>query len=65
MEVLTGITDIQQGCKILSEWGVKEVVITLGSKGSVIYEDNKFYTIPAYVPAIETDATGCGDTYMA
>lgn len=65
MEVLTGITDVKQGCKILSEWGVKEVVITLGSKGSVIYADNKFYNIPAYVPAVETDATGCGDTYMA
>jgi sugar/nucleoside kinase (ribokinase family) len=65
MEVLTGITDVRQGCKMLNDWGVKEVVITLGSKGSVIYADNKFYDIPAYVPSIETDATGCGDTYMA
>lgn len=65
MEVLTGVRDVREGCKILSDWGVKEVVITLGSKGSVIYADNKFYDIPAYVPAVETDATGCGDTYMA
>lgn len=65
MEVLTGVRDVREGCKILNDWGVKEVVITLGSKGSVIYADNKFYDIPAYVPAVETDATGCGDTYMA
>lgn len=65
MEVLTGTKDIKQGCKILSEWGVKEVVITLGSKGSVIYADNQFYVIPAFTPQKVVDATGCGDTYMA
>lgn len=65
MEVLTGHTDIQLGAKMLSGWGVKEVVITLGSLGSVIYADDIFYNIPAYVPAAITDATGCGDTYMA
>jgi sugar/nucleoside kinase (ribokinase family) len=65
LEVLTGTNDIQQGAKILSDWGVKEVVITLGSMGSVIYANGIFYTIPAYVPAAVVDATGCGDTYMA
>jgi sugar/nucleoside kinase (ribokinase family) len=65
MEVLTGETDLRKGAGMLHEWGVKEVVITLGSKGSVIYSDNTFYQIPAFVPRITTDATGCGDTYMA
>lgn len=40
-------------------------MITLGSKGSVIYAGDIFYDIPAYVPAVEADTTGCGDTYMA
>ena len=39
LEVLTGTADIQSGAKILAGWGVKEVVITLGSMGSVIYTD--------------------------
>jgi sugar/nucleoside kinase (ribokinase family) len=65
MEVLTGIKDVRQGARVLAEWGVKEVIITLGSKGSVIYTDHVFYDIPAYVPVAVTDATGCGDTYMA
>ena len=65
MEMLTGFKDIRKGAKALSDWGVKEVVITLGSKGSVIYADTVFYDIPAYVPAAEIDTTGCGDTYMA
>jgi len=68
MMVLTGHSDpdVRKGAKILSGWGVKEVVITLGSKGSVIYDGRNFYDIPAYRPTTSVvDATGCGDTYMA
>ncbi len=64
-EVLTGSKDIHEGARILADWGVKEVVLTLGSMGSVIYTDGVFYNIPAYTPAAVIDATGCGDTYMA
>ena len=43
---------------------MKEVLITLGDKGSLIYTKGQFYEIPAY-PAMQiVDATGCGDTYM-
>jgi sugar/nucleoside kinase (ribokinase family) len=66
MAVLTGQTGIRHGARILADWGVKEVVITLGSQGSVIYVDQRFHDIPAYVPTTSVvDATGCGDTYMA
>ena len=65
MEALTKQTDPRTGARILNEWGVQEVIITLGSKGSIIYNEGIFYDIPAYVPAAVTDATGCGDTYMA
>jgi len=66
MMVLTGETDVRKGARILFDWGVKEVVITLGSRGSVIYNGRNFYIIPAYSPITSVvDATGCGDTYMA
>lgn len=65
MKVLTGHSDVYQGAEILVDWGVKEVIITLGSKGSVIFGEGAFYTIPAYQPVAAEDATGCGDTYMA
>ena len=65
MSMLTGSKDVRKGAKILSDWGAKEIVITLGSKGSVIYADHIFYDIPAYIPSTEADTTGCGDTYMA
>jgi sugar/nucleoside kinase (ribokinase family) len=65
MEVLTGYKEVSKGARLLAEWGVKEVVITNGSMGSVIYSDGIFYQIPAYRPQVIMDATGCGDTYMA
>lgn len=65
LNVLTGEADIKKGAKQLAAWGAKEVVITLGSKGSVIYDGSLFYAIPAFAPQQVTDATGCGDTYMA
>ncbi|HVU96270.1 MAG TPA: PfkB family carbohydrate kinase [Puia sp.] len=66
MAVLTGQDDIEEGARLLAGWGVKEVVITLGSMGSVIFDGQDFHTIPAYIPTTSVvDATGCGDTYMA
>jgi sugar/nucleoside kinase (ribokinase family) len=66
MEVLTGSSDVKTAIRILHDWGVKEVVITLGSRGSIIYNGSRFYQIPAYNPLTAVvDATGCGDTYMA
>ncbi|HTI90374.1 MAG TPA: PfkB family carbohydrate kinase [Puia sp.] len=66
MAVLTGQKGVRKGARVLADWGVNEVVITLGSMGSVIYTNQTFYTIPAYVPTTSVvDATGCGDTYMA
>lgn len=64
MEVLTGYDDVAMAAKQLYDWGVKEVLITLGSMGSVIYDGNNFHMIPAYKPKEVVDATGCGDTYM-
>lgn len=64
MEVLTGFDDVKSAAYRLYEWGVKEVLITLGSLGSVIYDGKTFHRIPAYKPREVVDATGCGDTYM-
>lgn len=65
MEMLTGEKDVKKAAMLLADMGVSEVVITLGSKGSVIFSEGVFYTVPAYPPGAVVDATGCGDTYMA
>lgn len=64
METLTGSTDPHEAARILASWGVKEVLLTLGSEGSLIYADGRFHEIPAYPAPDVVDATGCGDTYM-
>lgn len=66
MAVLTGQQAVREGAKILAGWGVTEVIITLGSAGSVVYTAGALTVLPAYVPTTSVvDATGCGDTYMA
>ena len=64
MEILTGYSDTKKAAQQLFDWGVKEVILTFGSLGSVVYDGKTFYRIPAYVPSEVVDATGCGDTYM-
>ena len=65
METITGLKDAHEAAKLLHSWGVTEVIITLGSEGSLIYVDDTFYEIPAYAPHEVVDATGCGDAYSA
>lgn len=65
METITGLKDAHEAAKLIHAWGITEVIITLGSEGSLVYVDDKFYEIPAYPPHEVVDATGCGDTYSA
>lgn len=66
MEVLTGETDAKKAALQLAAWGVREVLLTFGSYGSLIYDaaSKRFIDIPAYPPKQLVDATGCGDTYV-
>lgn len=63
MEVIAGTNDPRAVARKLASLGVKEVVLTFGDYGSLIYAEDKFYEIPAYPPVELVDATGCGDTF--
>ena len=63
MEVITHSKNPRTVALQLADMGVKEVIITLGSYGSLIYREGRFYEVPAYKPEVLVDATGCGDTY--
>ena len=62
---LTGVNDLHIAAEQIHDWGVREVIITLGGNGSLIFAEGTFYEIPAYPPRETVDATGCGDTYSA
>lgn len=63
LEILTGIKgDVRAGLDALVERGVGEVILTLGSKGSMVYSGDE----PVLIPALKVDAvdtTAAGDTF--
>ena len=65
IESLTGQADPHQAAEQLARWGVKEVMMTFGNYGSIIFANGEYHEIPAYTPTTLVDATGCGDTYAA
>lgn len=55
---------MKDGCMMLADLGVKEILLTLGGDGSLVYADGHFHKIPPYQPRCIVDTTGCGDTYV-
>jgi len=49
----------------VSSMGPREVLVTMGSRGSWVYAENALHEIPAFKPERLGDRTGCGDTYAA
>lgn len=64
-KILSGEDNIRKAAEKLSAYNIDEIIITLGSKGSLIYSKGNFISIPSFPPKKIIDATGCGDTYMA
>jgi len=64
-KILSGEDNIRKAAEKLSAYNIDEIIITLGSKGSLIYSKGNFFPIPSFPPKKIVDATGCGDTYMA
>lgn len=56
---------VEESAEYFLSLGIKLVVVTLGSKGSVIFTNGEKHTIPAFPPRELIDPTGAGDTYVA
>lgn len=66
-QVVTGIDprkDPAGAVKALHGFGCKIAVVTLAEAGSIIYDGERLYPIPAYATRA-IDPTGAGDTYAA
>ncbi len=63
--VLSGQKIVDRAASALASLGPKEVIITMGSRGSLIYAEHTLHRIPCCSPRKIEDPTGCGDTYMA
>lgn len=59
LAVLSGETDQEAGIKKLLDWGVKNLVITLGAKGARVVTGGVDQVLPAFkVNAVDTTAAG-------
>ena len=57
-------TSIEKGINILLDMGIRNVVLTLGRDGAIIYTKDKKIKVPAFkVDAVDT--TGAGDAFSA
>ncbi len=63
--VLSQEEDLKRIAVKLARYGPEEVIITCGSKDSLVYSRGEFYSISSFAPRKLVDPTGCGDTYMA
>ena len=63
--ILSGQKLAGRAASALASLGPKEVLITMGSRGSLIYAEKALHRIPCCSPRKIEDPTGCGDTYVA
>ena len=61
----TGAESVEAAVALVRAAGVREVLVTHGSEGAVIYGGSSPIAIAAMPPRRTVDATGCGDTYLA
>jgi sugar/nucleoside kinase (ribokinase family) len=62
---LTGEGDAEEAVRRLAALGPSAAIVTLGSRGSLVFAEGRLHRIPAFSPRKLVDATGCGDTYLA
>lgn len=62
--LLTQRDGVEAAMRQLGDCGPREVILTRGSRGSVVFDGREFHSVDA-VPGRIVDATGCGDTYLA
>ena len=59
-------SNTSKSIELLKRWGLEEIIVTNGSKGSTIYRKSEGkFNIPSFKPNRLKDTTGCGDTYAA
>lgn len=56
-------TNNEESLKMLANQGVKSIVLTLGSHGSIAHKDGSYIRVPA-AKVYLVDSTGAGDTFV-
>ncbi|WP_230492504.1 ribokinase [Martelella alba] len=59
---VTNLDSARRAALAIVELGARCVIITLGARGALLYENKHFIHIPAF-PALSVDTTGAGDAF--
>ena len=65
LRFFSGREYLDEGAAVLLDAGVNNLIVTRGSRGSVLITGGTRYDIPAYPPRRTIDPTGAGDSYLA
>lgn len=64
IKVLTGEAELKNAIKIVHDYGVKTVIVTLGDRGAALSVEGTICNIPAYKTTKVVDPTGAGDAFI-
>lgn len=61
----TGLSSVAEAVARVRADGAGTVIVTMASRGSLVFGPEGMLRVPAVPPRRRLDATGCGDTYLA
>ncbi|MEM2319422.1 MAG: PfkB family carbohydrate kinase, partial [Candidatus Bathyarchaeia archaeon] len=64
IEAVTGQRDLKSAVNRVHDYGVENVIVTLGAKGAILSVEGTMYNVPAYPPSKVVDPTGAGDAFI-
>jgi sugar/nucleoside kinase (ribokinase family) len=64
ISALTGHSDLKSAINAIHDFGVKNVIVTLGAKGAVLSVERTLYEIPPCISRVLVDPTGAGDAFI-
>lgn len=60
---LSGETNLIRAAQKIRSWGPSKVIIKKGEHGALVFDDGKFFALPAYPLETVFDPTGAGDSF--
>jgi sugar/nucleoside kinase (ribokinase family) len=64
IQAATGQSDIASAVKVVHDYGVEIVIVTLGLKGAMLSVEGASYDVPAFPSEKLVDPTGAGDAFI-
>jgi sugar/nucleoside kinase (ribokinase family) len=64
IKATTGLSNLDLALSRVHDYGVKAVIVTLGTEGAVLSLDGSVHKVPAYKSERVVDPTGAGDVFL-